>query len=201
MKNTMKPTIAAVKIYYPASILNPKLPKMPFIELSNRTFLTTLYPLKRSTACNPDLEIVLDKHPKIVELNFIVDDNAAWSLNEGSTNFSTIRSSNIFSLESFTQHVMHQIFPKLTDQEKFTTSLRSLLTPRELEILKHVYDGLSNKQIASKINLSPRTIELHRQNSSAKLGSLSPQTLQHFFSDSILKMYSCFPPSPKDYSK
>ncbi len=36
------------------------------------------------------------------------------------------------------------------------------LTPREMDVLKYLLAGLSNKAIAAKIDLSPRTIEVHR---------------------------------------
>jgi len=48
-----------------------------------------------------------------------------------------------------------------TAQSKFhsVTHLEKLLTRRETEILSHVKDGLSNKQIAVRLGISPRTVE------------------------------------------
>lgn len=43
------------------------------------------------------------------------------------------------------------------------------LTDRELEILALVADGLSAKEIAAKMQLSPRTIERHVENCKFKL--------------------------------
>lgn len=43
------------------------------------------------------------------------------------------------------------------------------LSEREREILVLVVSGLTNKQIARKLDLSPRTVEAHRANLSAKL--------------------------------
>lgn len=45
-----------------------------------------------------------------------------------------------------------------------------ILTKREKEILKHISNGLPNKQVASKLNISVRTVETHRANLNAKLG-------------------------------
>ena len=45
----------------------------------------------------------------------------------------------------------------------------SLLSNRETEILKAIADGLTNKEIADKLILSPRTIDAHRANIMKKL--------------------------------
>ena len=42
-------------------------------------------------------------------------------------------------------------------QRRFET-----LTPREQEVLKQVAEGLSNRQIADSLNLSRKTVEVHR---------------------------------------
>ena len=46
----------------------------------------------------------------------------------------------------------------------------SLLSAREIEILKHITNGLSNHEIAEKLFLSPKTVETHRTNMMQKLG-------------------------------
>mgnify|MGYP005854057201 CR=1 FL=1 len=47
------------------------------------------------------------------------------------------------------------------------------LTPREHEVLKGMVDGLRNKQIAFDMNISIRTVELHRVHVMEKLGAKS----------------------------
>ncbi|MFI5356374.1 MAG: response regulator transcription factor [Opitutales bacterium] len=44
------------------------------------------------------------------------------------------------------------------------------LTPREIEIARLVAEGLSSKEIASRLNLSVRTVEKHRSNIMEKIG-------------------------------
>jgi DNA-binding NarL/FixJ family response regulator len=44
------------------------------------------------------------------------------------------------------------------------------LTPRELEILKHIVSGKSNKEIASDLKLSANTVAVHRANIMDTLG-------------------------------
>lgn len=45
------------------------------------------------------------------------------------------------------------------------------LSDREREVLGHVVSGLTNKEIARALSLSPRTVETHRANLFAKLGA------------------------------
>jgi DNA-binding NarL/FixJ family response regulator len=44
------------------------------------------------------------------------------------------------------------------------------LTQRELEVLQHICDGLSNKEIAEKLGLSANTVAVHRANIMNALG-------------------------------
>jgi FixJ family two-component response regulator len=45
------------------------------------------------------------------------------------------------------------------------------LTRREREVLEGVTNGLSNKKIGSKLDISPRTVEIHRANMMSKMGA------------------------------
>ena len=45
------------------------------------------------------------------------------------------------------------------------------LTRREREVLSAVADGLSNRLIGDRLQISPRTVEIHRSNMLAKLGA------------------------------
>ena len=47
------------------------------------------------------------------------------------------------------------------------------LTPREQEVLKGLVQGLPNKTIAYDLDISPRTVEVHRANLMSKLGARS----------------------------
>lgn len=50
-----------------------------------------------------------------------------------------------------------------------TSELLSLLTEREVEILKEIADGNSSKEIAAKLHISARTVDTHRNNMMKKL--------------------------------
>lgn len=47
---------------------------------------------------------------------------------------------------------------------------RTSLTPRELEVLQLICDGLSNREIAARLNLSANTVAVHRANIMNTLG-------------------------------
>jgi DNA-binding NarL/FixJ family response regulator len=47
---------------------------------------------------------------------------------------------------------------------------RFRLTPRELEVLRLVADGLGNTDIAARLYISPKTVSVHVSNLIAKLG-------------------------------
>jgi len=49
----------------------------------------------------------------------------------------------------------------VTNHTDTKTSLALHVTPRQAEILRLIASGLSDKQIASRLGLSPRTIQSH----------------------------------------
>ena len=62
----------------------------------------------------------------------------------------------------------------IRSRERLSTSRQarerlSKLSPRELEVLRLMVDGLTNKQIARNLKLSPRTVETHRAHLLEKL--------------------------------
>lgn len=50
-----------------------------------------------------------------------------------------------------------------------STTNKCLATPRELEMLRGVWAGLSNKEIAAQMGCSLKTVELHRTHLRQKL--------------------------------
>jgi DNA-binding NarL/FixJ family response regulator len=60
---------------------------------------------------------------------------------------------------------------RLARQTREASGAQSHLTDRELEILEYVAVGLSVKQVASRLALSPRTVETHLSKLYRKLGA------------------------------
>lgn len=50
----------------------------------------------------------------------------------------------------------------------------SRLSTREKEVLEQLSDGLSNKEMARVLDISPRTVEIHRSNMMLKIGARHP---------------------------
>jgi DNA-binding NarL/FixJ family response regulator len=76
--------------------------------------------------------------------------------------------------------------PKLADEKQFSNHTDDVflkqykLSPREVEIIRHIKVGLSSPQIAETLNLSPYTIDTHRKNIHAKLGISTVAELVRF---------------------
>jgi DNA-binding NarL/FixJ family response regulator len=62
------------------------------------------------------------------------------------------------------------VFDPVLEQARTPGSARTSLTPRELEVLQLICDGLSNKAIAAKLKLSANTVAVHRANIMNTLG-------------------------------
>jgi len=70
--------------------------------------------------------------------------------------------------------VSHQVAKKLmgfpAKEAKITDSSYGTLTPREQEVMRLLVEGLSTKEIADRLFISPKTVENHRANIMNKLG-------------------------------
>lgn len=78
-------------------------------------------------------------------------------------------SENLVSSPHIVSKIMQQF--QVISSEHEDDNLVSPLTNREIEILNYVAQGLANKQIASKINISEQTIKNHLTSIMAKLNA------------------------------
>ncbi len=68
----------------------------------------------------------------------------------------------------------------LSDYRKHVTDPLDLLTSREREVLQHIAEGQTNKEIATSLNLSVYTVEAHRGRIMEKLNLHSTGELVRF---------------------
>ena len=66
--------------------------------------------------------------------------------------------------------VMHFITSKTYGKKNRDVAVENVLTPRQIEIIKHVAQGLTSKEVAEKLFLSELTVIKHRKNIIRKLG-------------------------------
>ena len=64
----------------------------------------------------------------------------------------------------------HLTAPFMSRERQRAGRKPSTLTDREIEVLRFVSQGHSNKEIAARLDLSDRTIEVHKANAMRKLG-------------------------------
>lgn len=79
-----------------------------------------------------------------------------------------------FSAETVLERVKESIALARKRQEDGETPSfpgSDALTRRELEVLKEITDGASNKEVGRSLGISPRTVEVHRARIMEKLGA------------------------------
>jgi DNA-binding NarL/FixJ family response regulator len=72
----------------------------------------------------------------------------------------------------FNDHISRTLVKKLASSKKINPAFKkSLLTDREIEIVKYICKEFTNKEIAEKLFLSPRTIDTYREKILEKTGA------------------------------
>lgn len=66
--------------------------------------------------------------------------------------------------------ITHLVLERFRRQPQSDPAPSISLTDRETEVLEIAAEGMSNREIASRISLSPRTVEVHLHNAYKKLG-------------------------------
>lgn len=78
----------------------------------------------------------------------------------------------MFLQEGVAEEILYRRFNR--DPE----SSRNALTPREREVFEKLGDGLTISEIASRLGVSAKTVETHKENMKRKLGTLSASELR-----------------------
>jgi len=71
------------------------------------------------------------------------------------------------------------ISDQLLDENQDVPSINSL-TEREIQIINHIREGLSSKEIANRLEISLKTVEVHRHNVLKKLKLKNSASLVNF---------------------
>ena len=79
--------------------------------------------------------------------------------------------------------ISNNLITHLTDRRVQTADNEKKLTPRELEIIRLIAEGLTNHEIAGKLFLSNVTVDTHRKNMLAKLHLKNTASLVKYAAD------------------
>lgn len=82
---------------------------------------------------------------------------------------------------SMTENLSRQAPHWQGNLEKAMERLGTPLTARELEVIRLILSGCSNKEVANKLGISAETVKVHRRHIYAKLNIKSPQELFSLF--------------------
>lgn len=63
-----------------------------------------------------------------------------------------------------------EVYPKNSDAERDIRSRWATLTPREIEVVELVAQGLLNREIGERLGISPKTVQIYRSEAAFKLG-------------------------------
>jgi DNA-binding NarL/FixJ family response regulator len=79
--------------------------------------------------------------------------------------------------------ISHNLFIHIHDRDVSASEPEKHLTEREIEIIRHIADGLTNQEIAAKLFLSTVTVDTHRKNMLAKLHLKNTASLVKYAAD------------------
>jgi hypothetical protein len=182
------------KIVYPLSDIS-FLKGFSSFNCSDGMFVSTIYPQQNAFKFTSNLNKSAAHDESLLLVNLIFDecDNKHGienAINIGNQKFVYFGFKQIQSPEAFANFAFEVGIDGFKTPDNFWVPFETALTKRQLEILFFVYRGFSSKKIAEHLNLSQRTVELHRQNCISKIGPLSPKKLEGIFSFTLIEALS-----------
>lgn len=112
--------------------------------------------------------IILTMHDEKAMIKLLLDAGADGYLLKNSPKEDLIKA--IEAVMAGQQHLSEEVNSVLLSSDKPQSGALSQLTEREVEIVKLIAEGLSNKEIGEKLFISHRTVDTHRTNLMQKLG-------------------------------
>jgi DNA-binding NarL/FixJ family response regulator len=135
----------------------------------------------------PDTRVlIVSMHSKIDNITdafqagatgYLVKESTAEGLLKGLENISK---GEYFLDSSVSQQVVKRLMESPAKEAKVRNAAYGTLTPREQEIMRLIAEGLSTKEIAEKLYISPKTVENHRCNILNKLDMHSAHELTRY---------------------
>lgn len=108
---------------------------------------------------------------------YMVKESAAAQLLKG---LDTVASGELFLDNALSQEVVFRLLQDNSAPKKNSSDPYSTLTPREQEVMRMLAEGLSPKEVAKQLFISPKTVENHRTNLMKKLGLKSTVELLRY---------------------
>jgi len=97
---------------------------------------------------------------------YMIKESAASQLIRG---LDTVASGELFLDNALSQEVVFKLLQTKSDKDSGRHDPYSTLTAREQEVMRMLAEGLTSKDIAKKLYISPKTVENHRTNLMKKL--------------------------------
>jgi len=108
---------------------------------------------------------------------YVVKESAAERLLKG---LEYVSRGDYFLDSSVSQQVVRKLMEFPAKDEKISDAGYGTLSPREQEVMRLLAEGLSNKKIAHRLFISPKTVENHRTHIMNKLGLHSTMDLVRY---------------------
>ncbi len=79
--------------------------------------------------------------------------------------------------------IANNLFTHLSERKSMDIEAEKHLTPREIEIIRYIANGLTNQDIANKLFISVLTVDTHRKNILSKLNLKNAASLVKYAAD------------------
>lgn len=108
---------------------------------------------------------------------YMIKESASSQLIKG---LDTVAAGELFLDNALSQEVVFKLLQSKPDSPGGSNDPYSTLTPREQEVMRMLAEGLTAKEVAGKLFISPKTVENHRTNLMKKLGLKSTVELVRY---------------------
>nr|WP_287411448.1 response regulator transcription factor [Pseudodesulfovibrio sp.] len=108
---------------------------------------------------------------------YMIKESASSQLIKG---LDTVAAGELFLDNALSQEVVFKLLQSKPDTPGGSSDPYSTLTPREQEVMRMLAEGLTAKEVAEKLFISPKTVENHRTNLMKKLGLKSTVELVRY---------------------